>query len=243
MLTAINSNLQKILAFDVDKKHGPFICPDCGQGVTLKKGKVVAAHFAHGKASTCTRKGETIAHITAKIELFKLLSAHPNIVSVEVEPRCIKNKIPDILTQNKDGTYTAWEGQQTDLPLEEIRHRTNTYPKYFNGRRLRVQWFTIWAELPKKRYRSEAGKAEFEHRLKIMEMYFAKCYDGVLPVWIHDAKHRGLYRAQLSKVVRNDAYWGATVLKRTKRFVLENKFTKEPLMYHDTCELPTQEYD
>lgn len=243
MLTAINSNLQKILAFDVDKKQGQFICPDCGQGVTLKKGKVVAPHFAHGKASTCARKGETVAHMTAKLELFKLLKTQQDVVSVEIEPRYLKNKIPDILVKHKNGTYTAWEGQQTNLTLEEVRHRTNTYPKYFNGRRLRVQWFTIWAALPKKRYRSEAGKAEFEHRLKIMEMYFAKCYDGVLPIWVHDARYRGLYRAQLSKVVRNDAYWGTTVLKQTKRFALENKFTKEVLLYCDVLDQAAKEYD
>ena len=47
-------------------------CPRCGDAVILKRGKIMAAHFAHKAESACT--SETIAHITAKLLICQAFS-------------------------------------------------------------------------------------------------------------------------------------------------------------------------
>ena len=53
-------------------RNSQHTCPRCGGAVILKRGKIMAAHFAHKAESACT--SETIAHITAKLLISQAFS-------------------------------------------------------------------------------------------------------------------------------------------------------------------------
>ena len=54
-------------------ERGPFLCPSCRMEVTLKRGPVKVAHFAHKPDTDCT--GESIEHATAKLLLIRHLES------------------------------------------------------------------------------------------------------------------------------------------------------------------------
>jgi len=77
MLSAYNRLGEQVVAWEAAKEDGPFSCPECGQAVVVKKGFVVAHHFAHVPPSTCQYgAGESVDHWLAKYEIYEALRIH-----------------------------------------------------------------------------------------------------------------------------------------------------------------------
>jgi len=84
MLKALQANYQ-VTAWDAQK--GPiFVCPNCRARVALKKGRLIAHHFAHMPPTICSwAAGETEKHLNAKMLLHATLAARGLSCAVEHE--------------------------------------------------------------------------------------------------------------------------------------------------------------
>ncbi|MBW1605399.1 competence protein CoiA [Lactobacillus sp. Sy-1] len=99
MLVAYDKN-QKIILADQSNQHGEFFCPSCKEPVTLRRGSIKIAHFAHRKNSKCSTfsEGETTEHLLGKKQLSKFFNQNNPIL--EFYFKSIKQR-PDILLSNQ----------------------------------------------------------------------------------------------------------------------------------------------
>lgn len=127
MLCAIDKNGERTIARETDKHGGPFNCPACGAPVHVKKGLVLAHHFAHHRDGTCRYgAGESEQHRRAKQELYDLFRsrADTRLVDLEVDHGSV---ISDVYVEFKTGEKLALEVQKSNLQLDEMRDRTSSY--------------------------------------------------------------------------------------------------------------------
>ncbi len=86
MLSAFNEQGDLVIAWDSNRDQGPFSCPECKRGVTLKKGQFIIHHFAHTPGSNCSYgTGESYEHWRAKYEIYHALLTHPHVSELRVE--------------------------------------------------------------------------------------------------------------------------------------------------------------
>src|SRR5579862_5390526 len=125
MLCAQNQG-GKVIAWDVDKDDGPFVCPECGKEVILKKGTVRTHHFAHIPPTDCQYgTGESEAHRQAKAAIYASLSTHPLVTSLQLE-RALGVVRPDI-SFYFEKVPVAIEVQISTLSMTTILQRTTSY--------------------------------------------------------------------------------------------------------------------
>ena len=72
MLVGVSENDNRILARDASKES-KFFCPSCQEQLILKKGNVKIHHFAHKAESTCLYAGESLDHLTTKLQIYDAL--------------------------------------------------------------------------------------------------------------------------------------------------------------------------
>ncbi len=106
-----------------------FHCPECACPVTLKRGRIVIAHFAHKPPTRCPYGvGESQLHYRCKTEIAADLRASlPADADVQLERRMPDAGLrPDV--SFSIGPYdVAIEVQRSILGLDEIARRTESY--------------------------------------------------------------------------------------------------------------------
>lgn len=125
MITALNINNKKVLAFKTLKEEGPFFCSECNEEVVLKKGEVKLHHFAHKSSSTCLHSGESFLHESIKYELYEKLNTSSFYSEVEIE-KTIGSSRADVFAI-KNGQSIAFEIQASSLTREKLKERTKKY--------------------------------------------------------------------------------------------------------------------
>jgi hypothetical protein len=110
-----------------DIPDGSYTCPECGSGVTLKKrGRKIAAHFAHRPGSTCTAEGESWRHLLAKKVLAEEFTRLGYTAEIEVSHRAQGRRV-DVVVSRVDShgktRKVAVEVQDSAIQVEEARSR------------------------------------------------------------------------------------------------------------------------
>jgi competence protein CoiA len=140
MLTATRkSDGQKLAAWEACKDDRPFLCPCCQSLVTLRKGDVKAAHFAHQPPVTCEYGvGESEDHRRCKIAIYEHLVRHPRVTKCEME-RNLGTVRPDV-SAYINGVPVAIEVQLSSLSLARISYRTAEYAR----KGIHVLWLPLY---------------------------------------------------------------------------------------------------
>ncbi|ASR08877.1 hypothetical protein CHY08_18240 [Rhizobium leguminosarum bv. viciae] len=128
MLTANWNGLRVEAA--ISAKGYAYHCPCCGQPVTLRKGQIKIAHFAHKPPTDCSwAKGETAEHREAKVALRDAFRRISYIADYEVEVLSIQgDRRADVLITSPDGQRQwALEIQHTPILYPAIEARTKAY--------------------------------------------------------------------------------------------------------------------
>jgi competence protein CoiA len=109
--------------------------------VTLRRGGIIAPHFAHKPPVTCEYgTGESEEHRRCKISIYEALIKHPLVKKCEME-RDLGAVRPDVSAYiNK--VAVAIEVQASNLTLERIRRRTEEYAR----RGIYALWLPIYRE-------------------------------------------------------------------------------------------------
>lgn len=126
MLTAIDRGGRKVGAWEAERTGGPFGCQCCCREVVLRRGGIIAAHFAHKPPINCEYgSGESEEHRRCKLEIYEHLARHPRVAKCEME-RNLGPVRPDI-SAYLDGVPFAVEVQLSALTAEKIERRTAEY--------------------------------------------------------------------------------------------------------------------
>jgi competence protein CoiA len=178
MLSAYNRFGKQVVAWEAMKQDGPFACPDCRQGVIVKKGSVVVHHFAHVSPSACmTGKGESIEHWLAKFAIYEALRAHPQVAELMVE-RHLGGVKPDVSFRLQN-VFVAIEMQRSILSPEHIARRTRIYA----AKRIHVLWMPPYADDMKEGERyTPLYWEKYLHALYFGKVYYWLRGMTVLPV-------------------------------------------------------------
>jgi competence protein CoiA len=104
-----------------------FICPACGQDVSLKLGDQRIFHFAHKRGGTCREdyERESGYHMDGKRQLFQWLIRQKIPCELEYYDKVIQQR-PDIMFIYKGKKY-ALEFQCSSIPEKIFMKRTKTY--------------------------------------------------------------------------------------------------------------------
>ena len=135
-------------AYFANKSQAPFSCPDCGDPVILKCGKLRVNYFAHENPLSCRyADNESDAHRRCKMEIYESLLRHPDARNVALE-RPLETVRPDVSAEI-NGVPVAIEVQISSLSPETIAYRTMEYAR----KGIYVLWLLQWTpELDAKRY-------------------------------------------------------------------------------------------
>ena len=112
----------------LDKRQGPFHCPECRSDVILKKGIIREHHFAHRPPITCQYgTGESELHYQAKRELYEHFLKNNFCYKCEIE-RNLKGVRPDVSLYIRT-IPVAIEIQRTSVKIDEIIRKAEIYDK------------------------------------------------------------------------------------------------------------------
>lgn len=183
MLTAvIGASGDRAEASTAQKTDKPFSCPKCKSEVTLKRGKLKIAHFAHKPPVTCKYgAGESEDHRKCKLAILEAMRAHPQARDWQLE-RDLGDVVPDVSGYFR-GLQVAIEIQRSTLGLEEIAGRTKEYA--------RRGVFVLWLVLPRKglpsgeRYAPSAWE-RWLHALNFGRVYYWVSGATIQPVHFND---------------------------------------------------------
>ena len=105
-----------------------YTCPECGEKVLLKKGKVVTHHFSHKSGSDCSNgKGESKEHMRAKLLLYTWAVNAGMTCELEYPMKTSSGmRRADIYVVSKGVKY-ALEIQKSPINYEHIERRTESY--------------------------------------------------------------------------------------------------------------------
>lgn len=126
MLIANDRDSERTLAAK-DTPDGSYTCPECGSGVILKKrGRKIAAHFAHSPGSTCTAQGESWRHLLVKKVLAEEFTRLGYTAEVEVSHRAMGHRV-DVVVSRVDSQgntrKVAVEVQDSAIQVDEAKDR------------------------------------------------------------------------------------------------------------------------
>ena len=140
MLTAIREcDGQKLGAWEARKDDRPFVCFCCQRVVTLRRGPIIAPHFAHLPPVTCEYgTGESEAHRRCKIAIYESLVADPRVSKCELE-RNLGTVRPDV-SAYINNVPVAIEVQLSTLSLDKIAYRTSEYRR----KGIYVLWLPVY---------------------------------------------------------------------------------------------------
>lgn len=192
-------NGQRVEASSVEK--GPaFICPNCGQAVVLKKGKIVIHHFSHKPPITCTwGAAETREHREAK----KLFQDEFIRRGCRADVEYVVNSLSgdrrsDVMIWSPSGKLFALELQHSPADYDELYQRTRSYV----SAGIRVIWIPFLAPKYWK------GAVELRHDEQgdyLIKQYPARPLDkwvhgfGYGELWMYDPARKALWKGKLKK--------------------------------------------
>jgi len=129
MLTALRErDGARVAAWEAAREDRPFLCRCCRSQLTLRRGSVIAPHFAHRPPFACEYgAGESEAHRRCKRALYESLRAHPRVRKCEIE-RDLGAVRPDVSAYLGD-VPVAFEVQLSALSPERVARRTAEYAR------------------------------------------------------------------------------------------------------------------
>jgi competence protein CoiA len=170
MLSAYNQERKLVIAWNVNKKQGPFICPECGRVVVVKKGQFIIHHFAHTPNANCSYgTGETFEHWQAKYEMYEALRTNPRVSDLQVELPLGAVR-PDIIFCWDGKVVVVIELQRSNLPPNDAARRTSIYAE--------KDIAVLWVSLPRGRFL--AGQ---RCSTRVWELFLHELYDGKIFCW------------------------------------------------------------
>jgi competence protein CoiA len=174
MMTAIRQlDGQKVGAWEADREDRPFVCPCCSEVVTLRRGGIIAPHFAHKPPVLCEYgTGESEEHRRCKISIYEALIDHPRVSKCEME-RDLGAVRPDV-SAYINGVPVALEVQASNLTLEKIARRTAEYAR----RGIYVLWLPVY---------KEGLKAELYYP-RPWERWLHEAYFGRVYYWVESLR-------------------------------------------------------
>ncbi len=129
MLMAQDQQDHLILAADATRQ-AKYRCPGCQGMVRLKRGRVMAAHFAHQAAACQTfSEGETAEHLLGKQQLAAWFQASGYTVQIEAALPALHQR-PDVLVQQGSQPPLALEFQCSPLSVTRLAERTQGYRQH-----------------------------------------------------------------------------------------------------------------
>jgi len=171
MLSAFNEQRDLVIAWDSKRDQGPFFCPECKRGVTLKKGQFIIHHFAHTPGSNCSYgTGESYEHWRAKYQIYHALLTHPHVSELRVELPLGPVR-PDIAFRWKNEVMVAIELQRSTLPPTDVAKRTSCYEEKGIA--------VLWVSLPQDRFRAEARCST-----RLWERFLHELYSDKIFCWL-----------------------------------------------------------
>ncbi|MBK8943783.1 MAG: competence protein CoiA [Ignavibacteriae bacterium] len=182
MLTAeIKSNSQKVVATSANKNDKPFICPECKKDVTLKKGKIVAHHFAHKPPVNCEYgKGETEEHRNAKLTLYEELKKNTSFTVCELE-HSLGTVRPNIYLED-NGYKIAIELQVSNLTANQLVEKT----KIYFSKKIHVLWLAIYNKNILSSPYTPKSWEKWLHTLNYGKVYYWKEKTKIIPIHFDD---------------------------------------------------------
>lgn len=117
-----------VTAYFANKSQAPFFCPECGDPVILKCGRLRVAYFAHETPVACRNaENESDVHRRCKMEIFLALQKQPHVRNVMLE-RPLGTNRPNVSAEI-GGVQVAVEVQISSLSPETIAYRTMEYAR------------------------------------------------------------------------------------------------------------------
>jgi hypothetical protein len=104
--------------------------PECGGALILKKGRKVAAHFAHKPPFNCTwAHGETLAHMLAKAAFCNAALRRGLRAELEHNVGFLQavDRRADVMVWSPSGRMVAVEIQHTNISIADIEARAFSY--------------------------------------------------------------------------------------------------------------------
>lgn len=114
---------------DLAERRAGHVCPNCKALVTLRRGRIVTAHFAHKPPTSCTwAAGETKAHLMAKKSLADAIASRGLRTAVEhIVPALPGDRRADVAAWSPNGKLVAFELQHTSISIPAIEARAKSY--------------------------------------------------------------------------------------------------------------------
>lgn len=189
-------------------KGSVYTCPDCGEPVTLAKGRIRRPYFGHRPGAVCSLAAlETWEHQQAKEDFAAAYRARGLSCDVEVEVLSIDgDRRADVLLHPpSDGYRVALEVQNSALDYATLERRTGAY--------LAAGVAVIWVPVLIRKRLGEPC------RIAGTEVFYVSRYSAPpWQLWIHDLQGqlwfydpvtRGVWRGMLDKFMlyRNPTSW------------------------------------
>ena len=170
MLSAFNEHGALVIAWDSNRDQGPFYCPECKHGVTLKKGQFIVHHFAHTPRANCSYgTGDSWAHWRAQFEMYNALRSDPHVSELQVELPLGPVR-PDIVFRWNDEVMVAVELQRSTIPPADVARRTSHYEEKGIA--------VLWVGLPHDRF-----WAGVRCSTRVWERFLHELYGGKIFCW------------------------------------------------------------
>jgi competence protein CoiA len=192
MLVGLSNDGNRVIARDAIRDD-KFFCPSCNEPLVLKKGEIKIHHFAHKADSTCLYAGETLEHLSTKLQIYDALLKYSRVNNSQLETN-VGNIRPDIvfdLANNCGVDRIGIEIQNSPIELTDIRRRNAEYAKL----NMAVLWMLPNTLIPKfnkntKDYKvMECDTAEWQrniHNLYDEKIYFYVEHLSVFPVHFYN---------------------------------------------------------
>lgn len=183
MLTSLQKTSgRKVLAHDVTKADGPFMCPKCAEETILKKGMIKVHHFAHKPPINCEYgQGESEEHRRCKNEIYEHLCRLGGAIC-ELE-KDLGSVVPDIFIDfGENKGKVAIEVQISALTMQQIIHRTKEYCK----KGIFILWISIYnPNLEKEKYAPKSWE-KWLHTVYYGRVYYWQKELQLLPIHFDD---------------------------------------------------------
>lgn len=143
-------------------------CPECGDEVVLKSGRLVTAHFAHSPGAACAYgSGESEVHRAMKTALLGYFAG------VELEVSLVPGRRADAVVTASDGAKFVVECQASSISIDEWEARTADYNR---------AGYAVWWLWHRDRLSDVGGYAD-ERRFPAEMLHAADEADGVAWIW------------------------------------------------------------
>ncbi len=177
MKFAYNGHHELIDASFAKKDGTLFYCPKYSEQLVLRKGLIREHHYTHKEDSECNYKGESVAHLKAKNDLYTRLFEDKNAVTFCSKEYRIGKQTCDVYFETRIGSnHTIWnqlkvaiEFQFSKISPSQLSYRTRRY--YEADPEISVWWIFLYDKRLDETYISLNSMEIWAHLL-----YYGNCY-------------------------------------------------------------------